>query len=121
MIIHKPSFSANLALSKVPAYLVLAVCAVAAPLSKAVVSKASHPRLAGVPFFQDALNLMLDNSGRLLCEPTVCTAQAFCLLEMHKIAASHSWTHHFRYFGASSCANPPSRRHPLVKINSPLT
>lgn len=98
MIIHKPSFSADLTLSKVPPYLVLAVCAVAAPLSKAVASKASHSRLAGVPFFQQALSLMFDNSGRLLCEPTVSTAQALCLLEMHEIAASHSWTRHFRYF-----------------------
>ncbi|PIL24975.1 transcription factor [Ganoderma sinense ZZ0214-1] len=98
MIIHKPSFSADLTLSKIPPYLVLAVCAVAAPLSKAVASKASHPRLAGVPFFQQALSLMFDNSGRLLCEPTVSTAQALCLLEMHEIAASHSWTRHFRYF-----------------------
>ncbi|TBU43512.1 hypothetical protein BD309DRAFT_864118 [Dichomitus squalens] len=98
MIIHKPSFSADLALSKVPTYLLLAVCAVAAPLSKAIASKASHSRLAGVPFFQDALSLMFDNSGRLLCKPTVSTAQALCLLEMHEIAASHSWTRHFRYF-----------------------
>ena len=100
MIIHKPSFSADLTLSKIPPYLVLAVCAVAAPLSKAVASKAAHPRLAGVPFFQQALSLMFDNSGRLLCEPTDSTAQALCLLEMHEIAASHSWTRHFRYFGA---------------------
>ena len=73
MIIHKPSFSADLGMSKLPPYLLLAVCAVAAPLSKnkSVLSKASHPRLAGVPFFQDALALMFDNSGRLLCEPSV--------------------------------------------------
>ena len=121
MIIHKPSFSADLALNKVPVYLLLAVCAVAAPLSRAIASKASHPRLAGVPFFQDALNLMFDNSGRLLCEPTVSTAQALCLLEMHEIAASHSWTRHFRYFGTSSCANPRSRRQASVKIHTPLT
>ena len=114
MIIHKPSFSADLGMSKLPPYLLLAVCAVAAPLSKSksVLSKASHPRLAGVPFFQDALALMFDNSGRLLCEPSVSTAQALCLLEMHEIAASHSWTSHFRYFGAfSDTARRPTSRH----------
>ncbi|KAI8996568.1 hypothetical protein BD414DRAFT_455429 [Trametes punicea] len=98
MIIHKPSFSANLSLNKVPTYLLLAVCALAAPLHKTVASKASHARLAGVPFFQEALSLMFDHSGRLLCEPSVSTAQALCLLEMHEVAASHSWTRHFRYF-----------------------
>ena len=122
MIIHKPSFSADLTLSKIPPYLVLTVCAVAAPLSKAVASKASHPRLAGVPFFQQALSLMFDNSGRLLCEPTVSTAQALCLLEMHEIAASHSWTRHFRYFGACFWADGGRsivfRRHGVIKITS---
>ncbi|KAH9935930.1 uncharacterized protein BXZ73DRAFT_89421 [Epithele typhae] len=100
MIIHKPTFSADLGMNKLPAYLLLAVCAVAAPLSKSkcVLSKASHARLAGVPFFKEALALMFDNSGRLLCEPSVSTAQALCLLEMHEIAASHSWTNHLRYF-----------------------
>lgn len=101
MIIHKPSFIADFGLNKVPYYLLLAVCAVAAPLCKTIANKASHPRLAGVPFFQNALALMFDNSGRLLSEPTVSTAQALCLLEMHEIAASHSWTRHFRYFGMS--------------------
>ncbi|RPD64404.1 hypothetical protein L226DRAFT_460309 [Lentinus tigrinus ALCF2SS1-7] len=98
MVIHKPSFIADFGLNKVPYYLLLAVCALAAPLCKTIASKASHPRLAGVPFFQNALALMFDNSGRLLSEPTVSTAQALCLLEMHEIAASHSWTRHFRYF-----------------------
>ncbi|KAH9847284.1 hypothetical protein C2E23DRAFT_742108 [Lenzites betulinus] len=98
MILHKPSFSAALSLNKVPLHLVLTVCALAAPLSKSVAAKASHARLAGVPFFQEALSLMFDNSGRLLCEPSVSTAQALCLLEMHEVAASHSWTRHYRYF-----------------------
>lgn len=101
MIIHKPSFIADFGMSRVPHYLLLAVCAVAAPLSKSVANKASHNRLAGVPYFKEAIALMFDNSGRLLCEPTMSTAQALCLLEMHEIAASHSWTRHFRYFGVS--------------------
>ncbi|CDO73284.1 hypothetical protein BN946_scf185008.g46 [Trametes cinnabarina] len=101
MVIHKPSFSSDLSLNRVPTHLLLAVCALAAPLHKSVASKASQARLAGVPYFQEALSVMFDNSGRLLCEPSVSTAQALCLLEMHEVAASHSWTRHFRYFGGS--------------------
>ncbi|KAI0741923.1 hypothetical protein C8Q80DRAFT_1110511 [Daedaleopsis nitida] len=98
MVIHKPSFIADFGLNKVPNHLLLAVCAVAAPLSKSIASHASHARLAGVPYFQEALSLMFDQPGRLLCDPTVSTAQTLCLLEMHEIAASHSWTRQFRYF-----------------------
>ena len=99
MIIHKTSFMANFGLNKVPHHLLLTVCAVAAPLSKSAASTAPHARLAGVPYFQQALSLMFDNSGTLICEPSVSTAQTLCLLEMHEIAASHSWTRHFKYFG----------------------
>ena len=45
--------------------------------------------------------MMFDKSGRLLCEPTLATAQCLVLLELHEIAASHSWTKHYRYFGKS--------------------
>lgn len=99
LIIHKPSFSAALAHEQVPSYLLLAICANAAPLSKEHGVKSSPPRLAGVPFFQEAVSIMFDASGRLLAEPSLCTAQALCLLEMHEVAASHSWTKHYRYFG----------------------
>ncbi|KAI0792118.1 hypothetical protein C8Q75DRAFT_714655 [Abortiporus biennis] len=98
VMIHKPSFSAALAHDQVPSYLLLALCSNAAPLSKDLGAKASLPRLAGVPFFQEAVSIMFDASGRLLAEPTLATAQALCLLEMHEVAASHSWTKHYRYF-----------------------
>lgn len=78
----------------------LAICAVAAPLSKSISAQASIARVAGVPFYQDAVKIMFDNAGRLLSEPTLETAQALCLMEMHEIAASHSWTKHNKYFGA---------------------
>lgn len=100
LILHKPSFSAALNHSRVPEYLVLAICAVAAPLSKSISAQASIARVAGVPFYQDAVKIMFDNAGRLLSEPTLETAQALCLMEMHEIAASHSWTKHNKYFGA---------------------
>lgn len=43
--------------------------------------------------------MMFDASGRLLAEPTLATAQCLVLLELHEIAASHSWTKRYRYFG----------------------
>ncbi|KAH9839837.1 uncharacterized protein C8Q71DRAFT_830386 [Rhodofomes roseus] len=98
LILHKPSFSAALSHNRVPEYLVLALCAVAAPLSKSIAAQASIARVAGVPFYQDAVRIMFDNAGRLLSEPTLETAQALCLMEMHEIAASHSWTKHNKYF-----------------------
>lgn len=101
LIIHKPSFCAALSLNKVPPYLILAVCALAAPMSKSLGARAPLPRLAGVPFFQEAVALMFDSSGRLLSEPSLATAQCLVLLELHEIAASHSWTKHYRYFGES--------------------
>ena len=111
MIIHKPTFSAALAHDKVPTYLVLAVCALAAPWAKDIADKAPMPRLAGVPFFQEAVSIMFDSSGRLLSDASLATAQALCLLEMHEVAASHSWTKHYRYFGKFSiCSYFRSRR-----------
>lgn len=98
MIFHKPSFSAELSHNRLPEYLVLVVCAVAAPLSKSVSSTASIARLAGVPFYEEAVSIMFDNAGRLLSEPCLATAQALCLMEMHEVAASHSWTKHYKYF-----------------------
>ena len=62
-------------------------------------AKEQMPRLAGVPFFLRARKLMFDDAGHLLSPPTLATAQALCLLEMHEVAASHSWTLHYRYFG----------------------
>ena len=62
-------------------------------------AKEQMPRLAGVPFFLRARKLMFDDAGHLLSPPTLATAQALCLLEMHEVAASHSWTMHYRYFG----------------------
>lgn len=99
LIVHKPSFFAALTHERVPQYLVLIICALAAPWCKEIVDRAPMARLAGVPFFQEALSLMFDSKQSLVCEPTLATAQALCLLEMHEVAASHSWTNHYRYFG----------------------
>lgn len=84
-IIHKPNFSAALSHNRVPSYLLHAVCALAAPLSKQPRIRTTPSRYAGKPFAQEALSLMFDGAGRLVCEPNLATAQALSLLQMHDI------------------------------------
>lgn len=97
IIIHKPSFSAALSHNRVPAYLLHAVCALAAPFSKQPRIRTQPARIAGQPFAQAAAALMFDNVGRLICEPNLATAQALCLLQVHETIAKPSWTS--RYHG----------------------
>jgi len=99
IIIHKPSFSAALSHNRVPAYLLHAVCALAAPLSKQPRVRTNPAVLAGRPFAQEAASLMFDSTGQLVCEPNLATAQALCLLQMHETLAKPSWTS--RYHGKS--------------------
>lgn len=85
LIIHKPTFTANLAHNRVPSYLLHAVCALAAPLSKQPHLRTTPSRFAGQPFAQEAQSLMFDGAGRLICERNLATAQALCLLQFHDI------------------------------------
>ncbi|KAF9005931.1 fungal-specific transcription factor domain-containing protein [Cyathus striatus] len=75
-IIHKPTFTADLSHNRVPSYLLHAICALAAPLSK-------QPRFRTNP--PEALSIMFDGAGRLICEQNLATAQALCLLQMNDI------------------------------------
>ncbi|KAF9461199.1 fungal-specific transcription factor domain-containing protein [Collybia nuda] len=85
-IIHKPTFSASLAHNRVPLHLLHAVCALAAPLSKQPRLRTSPTRNAGKRFAQEALSLMFDGAGRLMCERNLATAQALCLLQIHEVS-----------------------------------
>ncbi|KAG6910028.1 hypothetical protein DXG01_013752 [Tephrocybe rancida] len=85
IIIHKPTFTAHLAHNRVPIYLLHAVCALAAPLSKQPRLRTSPSRFAGQRFAQEAQSLMFDGAGRLLCERNLATAQALCLLQFHDL------------------------------------
>ncbi|KAJ8521576.1 hypothetical protein ONZ45_g1741 [Pleurotus djamor] len=84
-IIHKPSFSTALQLNRVPSYLLHAVCALAAPLSKQTRLRTSPIRNAGRPFAQEAMSLMFDGAGRLKVDLNLATAQALCLLQLHEM------------------------------------
>jgi hypothetical protein len=97
LIIHKPSFSAALSHNRVPSYLVHAVCALAAPLSKQPRIRTTPARNAGRYFAREALAIMFDSSGRLVCERNLATAQALCLLQTHEFLSKPSWN--ARYHG----------------------
>ncbi|KAF9557342.1 hypothetical protein CPC08DRAFT_693369, partial [Agrocybe pediades] len=84
-VIHKPTFSSSLSHNRVPSHLLLAVCALAAPLSKQPRIRTAPARFAGRPFAQEALSQMFDGAGRLVVEPNLATAQALCILQMHDI------------------------------------
>ncbi|KAF9054372.1 fungal-specific transcription factor domain-containing protein [Panaeolus papilionaceus] len=84
-VIHKPTFASALAHNRVPSHLLLAVCALAAPLSKQPRIKTTPSRFAGKPFAQEALSLMFDGAGRLVVEADLAAAQALCILQMHDI------------------------------------
>lgn len=99
MLIHKPSFMAALSQNRVASHLILAMCAMSAPFCQSPQVKSQPPRLAGIKFYEDALNILFDSSGRLICEPNLQTVQSLCLLEMHDVVAQYSWTKCYRYLG----------------------
>ncbi|KAL1728758.1 fungal-specific transcription factor domain-containing protein [Schizophyllum commune] len=88
MIFHKPTIETALAHNTIPGYLLFAICALAAPLSKQPRIQCTPARYGGTPFAQEALSLMFDGAGRLLCEANLSTAQALCLLQIHDMVAS---------------------------------
>ncbi|PFH51901.1 hypothetical protein AMATHDRAFT_58110 [Amanita thiersii Skay4041] len=96
-IIHKPSFSTALSHNQVPLHLIHAICALAAPLSKQPRIRTTPPRFAGKPFAQEALSIMFDGAGRLVCEPNLATAQALCLLQLYDIIMKDKMSWNTRY------------------------
>lgn len=94
MIFHKPSFSAALSHNRVPTYLIRAICALAAPLSKQAHFRDANgsSRAAGNPYADEAVALMFNSDRQLICPRNLDTAQALCLLQMHQSYAHPSWT-----------------------------
>ncbi|KAG2042518.1 fungal-specific transcription factor domain-containing protein [Suillus americanus] len=91
MVIHEPSFHHALSHGLVPPYLLLSICALAAPLSQRPCFKEGRSRFAGEVFFQEAMSLMFDKDQNLICERNLATAQALCLLQLHDRMAKSSW------------------------------
>lgn len=106
MLIHKPTFMAALSQNRVTSHLILAMCAMSAPFSQSPQVRSLPPRLAGIKFYEDALNILFDSSGRLICEANLQTVQTLCLLEMHDVVAQYSWTKCYRYLGMYFFAAP---------------
>lgn len=100
-IIHKSTFSASLPHNRVPPYLLYAICALAAPLSRRPRIRTTPLHLSGIPFASQAVSLMFDrsrDSGDLLCERNLTTAQALCLLMVHdRIAQTKAKLANSRY------------------------
>ncbi|KAF9653312.1 hypothetical protein BDM02DRAFT_3182854 [Thelephora ganbajun] len=97
MMVHKPTFMAALSQNRVTSHLILAMSAMSAPFSQSLTVKSQPPRLAGIKFYEDAVNILFDSSGRLIREANLQTVQTLCLLEMHDVVAQHSWTKCYRY------------------------
>ena len=109
MLVHKPTFMAALSQNRVASHLILAMCAMSAPFSQSPQVKSQPPRLAGIKFYEDALNILFDSSGRLICEANLQAVQTLCLLEMHDVVAQYSWTKCYRYLGTRFSANRVTR------------
>lgn len=94
MMFHKPSFSAALSHNRVPTYLIRAICALAAPLSKQAHfrDETGSSRSAGNAYADEAVSLMFNNDRQLICPRNLETVQALCLLQMHRSYANPSWT-----------------------------
>jgi hypothetical protein len=97
IIIHRPSFLSALGHNHIPLHLLYAVCALAAPLSKQPRLRVYPSHMAGRHFAQEAASMMFDNAGHLVCERSIATAQALCLLQMHEWVSQRSWS--ARYHG----------------------
>ncbi|KAF9785169.1 hypothetical protein BJ322DRAFT_1061677 [Thelephora terrestris] len=132
MVIHKPTFMAALSQNRVASHLILAMCAMSAPFSQSPQVKSQPPRLAGIKFYEDALNTLFDSSGRLIYEANLQTVQTLCLLEMHDVVAQYSWTKCYRYLDLAakilfeeldiaSPESPPLSPKPTIEEMSRMT
>ncbi|KAI0057246.1 hypothetical protein BV25DRAFT_1920344 [Artomyces pyxidatus] len=98
LVLHQPSFCAALSHGSIPTYLLYALCACAAPLSRQPVVFTKPPRIAGNPYATEAIGQMFDKSGRLTVERNLATVQALCLLQSHELLTAWPWTSSTKYF-----------------------
>ncbi|KAI0305813.1 hypothetical protein B0F90DRAFT_1814671 [Multifurca ochricompacta] len=98
LFFHQPTFMADVSLGRIPSYLIYALCALSAPLSRHPAVRTDSPRTAGLAYSKAAEEQMFDAHGRLIVERNLMTAQALCLLESHQSLLSWPWpspsTHH---------------------------
>ncbi|KAI0028927.1 hypothetical protein K488DRAFT_73377 [Vararia minispora EC-137] len=98
LILHMPSFLADLTSGRVPAHLVHAVCAIAAPLYPGR-PRGSAPRSAGMHHAAAARELLFDSHGVLRVPRDLVAVQTLCLLQNHEHVASFPWAVSLECFG----------------------
>ncbi|KAH9983895.1 hypothetical protein BJV74DRAFT_848980 [Russula compacta] len=101
LLIHQPTFIADVSLGRVPSYLLYALCSLAAPFSKHPAVRTDPLRTSGLAYAKAAEEQMFDLHGRLSVDRNLVTAQALCLLETHRSLLSCPWS-------------PPSTHHQLA-------
>ncbi|KAF8273073.1 hypothetical protein EI94DRAFT_1716607 [Lactarius quietus] len=98
LLIHQPTFMADVSQGRVPSYLLYSLCALATPFSKRPAVRTDNPRTDGQAYSKAAEEQMFDAHGRLRVDRNLMTAQALCLLESHQSLLSWPWpspsTHH---------------------------
>ncbi|KAH9066779.1 hypothetical protein EDB87DRAFT_1801444 [Lactarius vividus] len=98
LLIHQPTFMADVSLGRIPSYLLYSLCALAAPFSRHPVVRTDNPRTSGQAYCKAAEEQMFDTHGRLSVDRNLVTAQALSLLESHQSLLSWPWpspsTHH---------------------------
>ncbi|KLO19067.1 hypothetical protein SCHPADRAFT_993079 [Schizopora paradoxa] len=98
LIIHSPTFLNDLYLDRVPGYLLNAVCALAAPLSRNPRVRRLPVRQAGLQFAKAAHDAMFDDHEKLKVPIHLQTAQALALLQSYLIYESGRMEGEFQYF-----------------------
>lgn len=107
MILRSATFFNDLYNDRIPPYLVDAVCALAAPLSKHPLLNVSPNREAGNQFADAALARLLDSESRLKANG-VEAAQALVLIQAHKILSKGSIAGELPHFGKDTIISFPS-------------
>lgn len=102
LIIHFPTFNSDLCHDRVPSYLLNAICALAAPLSRSPRIRVEPVREAGQKFADAALSSLFMRDGRIR-DNTLQAAQALVLLQAYKIYKESHMNGEFTYFGTYIC------------------
>jgi hypothetical protein len=98
-MIHAPTFLSELSFDRIPPYLINAVCAIAAPISRLFSNRDVPVRHSGQPFAQVALSALFDADHNLVAPLSLATAQTLCLLQAQKIYVEGSMDGEFQFFG----------------------
>ena len=103
LMIHAPTFLSELSFDRIPPYLINAICALAAPISRTLRGREAQVRHAGQPFANVALDALFDADRNLVAPFSLATAQTLCLLQAHKTFVDGAMDGDFQFFGTFNC------------------